>query len=84
MTSRYATQMEAAGGGTVYYYGQITLGFTILHLSKPFKVKVVVMLDTDYHNIVPLLIRKEVLMHSRDKCRDKYGIWYMVPMKAWK
>ena len=70
-------KMEAAGGGTVGYYGQITLEFTIPHLSELFQVKVVVMPDTDYHNIAPLLIRTAVLRHSRDKFRDQYGNWYI-------
>ena len=65
-------KIKAAGGGTVDYYGQITLQFTIPHLSEPFKVKLVVMPDIDYH-ITHLLIRT-VLRHSRDKCRDTYGI----------
>ena len=58
-------------------YDQITLEVTIQHLSEPFKAKVVVVPDTDYHNIAPLLIGTAVLRHSRDNCRDQYGIWYI-------
>ena len=50
-------KLEITGGSMVHYYGQITLEFTIPHSSEPSKVKVVVMLDTDYQNITPLLIR---------------------------
>ena len=39
-------KMEAAGGGTIDHYNQITLEFTIPHFCEPFKAKVVVMLDT--------------------------------------
>ena len=70
-------KMEAAVGGTVDYYGQITLEFSILHPTEPFKVKVVVMPDTDYHNITHLAIETAVLRHSMDKYGDKYGIQFM-------
>ena len=69
-------KIEAAGGATAGYHGQITLEFTIPHLCEPFRVKVAV-LNTDYHNIAGLLVRTAVFRHSRNKCRDKYGIWHI-------
>ena len=44
-------KMEVGGGGTADYNSQITIEFTIPHLGEPFKVKVAVVYNTDYHNI---------------------------------
>ena len=70
-------KVEQASGSFIPYLGMVIMDIRIPHLTSRFKVKVVVVPDTDYHFTTPALVGTGIICNSRDQYKKQYGNWYL-------